>query len=130
MTIELPDQALALLEAPTVACLSTLMPSGAPHVTPVWIDFDGDFILVNTVAGRRKAMNTRRDPRVGVAMFDPAAPLNWLQIRGQVVEWREDGAAEHLHALSMRYIGTRFPGDDAERVMLVIEPQRASWRFT
>ena len=28
--------------------LSTLMPDGTPQVTPVWIDFDGENILVNT----------------------------------------------------------------------------------
>jgi len=129
MNLDLPDCAVVLLKGPNVACLSTLMPSGAPHVTPVWIDYDGDYILVNTVVGRTKAVNTRHDPRVGVAMFDPSAPLNWLQVRGTVVEWREDGAKEHLHALSMRYLGTPFPGGDAQRLLLVIEPHRASWRF-
>lgn len=129
MDANLIEQAVALLTGSNTACLSTLMPSGAPQVTPVWVDYDGRFVLVNTVAGRQKDLNTQRDPRVGLAVFDTSAPLNWVQVRGRVVEWRREGADEHLQKLSMRYVGAPFPVGDAQRVMLVVEAQYASWRF-
>src|SRR5256712_14134345 len=62
------------------ANLATVMPNGSPQVTPVWFDFDGKYIRVNSARGRVKAKNMRRDPRVA------------LCIRGRVVKITEDGA--------------------------------------
>jgi len=32
-----------------------VMSDGSPHVSPVWVDREGDLILVNTAEGRAKA---------------------------------------------------------------------------
>jgi hypothetical protein len=30
------------------------MPDGSPHVSPVWVDYDGQYILINTAKGGAK----------------------------------------------------------------------------
>jgi len=48
------------------------MPDGSPQVTQVWVDTDGEHILINTAQGRQKEQNVQRDPRVAVNVVDPA----------------------------------------------------------
>ena len=63
MAVEIPERGREILEKPSIGSIATLMPDGAPHVTPVWVDVDGDTILVNTLEDRLKARNVRRDTR-------------------------------------------------------------------
>jgi general stress protein 26 len=65
----IPDDLLDLFEKRTFAHVSTVLPDGTPHVTPVWIDYDpdADRLLVNTERGRRKVRNVEKNPKVGRA---------------------------------------------------------------
>jgi PPOX class probable F420-dependent enzyme len=101
----IPASHARLVQGPPVAALTTLMRDGAPHTSPVWCNFDGTHVLVNTMRGFLKERNMRRDPRVTLLCFDPREPLRSLEIRGRVVEMTEDGAAEHLDALALLYTG-------------------------
>ena len=120
----IPDDYADLFEQRSFAFVATLLPDGAPHVTPTWVDREGDHVLVNTVLGNRKDRNVRNDARVALAIADPENPYRYLAIRGAVVERREEGAREHLDALAERYTGTpRYPGPGGQdRVILVIRP--------
>ena len=80
--------------------LATLMPHGSPQVTPVWVDYDGRYILVNSARGRVKDQNMRRDPRVGMDIVDPDNPYRHLSIRGRVIEITEQGADEHIDRMA------------------------------
>lgn len=125
--VTLPDPLLQLLRRPSQCFLTTLMPDGSPQVTLVWVDTDGTNILVNTVRGHQKARNVERDPRVALAVCDPAAPARYLAVRGRVVDMTTDGAAEHIETLARRYLGTPYPwfgGRDQVRLLLTIEPHR------
>lgn len=72
----IPSEFHDLFEKETFAHLTTLLPDGSPHATPVWIDYDLDDgrLLVNTERERQKEVNVRNDPRVAVSMTDPADP--------------------------------------------------------
>ena len=121
-----PDQT-ALFETRTFAHVATLLPGGAPHVTPVWIDYDeaADRLLVNTERGRQKERNVRNDPRVGVSMLDPDDPYSYLSVVGEVEEITTEGAREHIDELSQRYVGTDYQNEiQTERVILRIRPAR------
>ncbi len=72
-----------LTEKKAFAQLATLMPDGSPHVAPVWFEYDGKHILINSAKGRVKDKNIRRDPRVGIDILDPDNPYRHLSIRGQ-----------------------------------------------
>ncbi|WP_208028087.1 pyridoxamine 5'-phosphate oxidase family protein [Rhabdothermincola sediminis] len=45
-----------------IANLATISPDGSPHVTPVWIDVEGDDLVMNTADGRAKVDNLRHRP--------------------------------------------------------------------
>lgn len=127
MAEQIPENALDLFEKPALANLATVMPDGTPHGTPVWVDYDGAHILINTVRGRRKERNMNLRPQVGLTIVGPANPWHWLSIRGRVVAVTEEGADEHLKKLSKKYTGNdtspfRQPGQ--VYVLYKIEPDR------
>ena len=103
----IPDSFLDLVNYPRVAALTTLMPDGSPQTTPVWCDYDGTYVRINTMRGFRKEKNMRANPKVTLLCYDPRQPLRSLEIRGEVVEMTEDGAMEHLDNLTFGYIGKK-----------------------
>jgi len=122
---EIPAKFLDLVQKKAFAQLATLMPDGTPQVTPVWFEYDGKNILINSAKGRTKDKNMRRDPRVGLDIIDPDNPYRHLSLRGKVTEIKEQGADQHIDHLAMRYTGAAYskrqPGE--VRVIYKIEPQ-------
>jgi PPOX class probable F420-dependent enzyme len=101
----IPETYLDLTKKKALAQLATLMPDGSPHVAPVWFEYDGTNIVINTAKGRVKDKNMRRDPRVGLDVVDPENPYRHLSIRGRVVEITENGADEHIDHMTKIYTG-------------------------
>jgi PPOX class probable F420-dependent enzyme len=101
----IPESHLDLVECPPVAALTTVGADGYPQTSVVWCDFDGEALRVNTMRGFAKERNMRRDPRVTLLCYDPRRPLRSLEVRGEVVEMTQDGAADHLDALASKYAG-------------------------
>lgn len=123
----IPKDKLDLFQKPALAYLATLMPGGAPQVTPVWIDYDGVYLLVNTAQGRQKDRNMRRDARVGITVQDPDDNLRYLSVIGTVADITTEGAEEHFFRLGKRYTGRDVyrelsPGET--RVLFKILPER------
>ena len=81
-----PSHADLLGNKQAFAQLATLNPDGSPQVTPVWVDFDGTNILVNTAKGRVKTKNLEREPRVAISITDPENPYRYLGVQGRVIE--------------------------------------------
>ena len=95
----------------TFAHLATIMPNGAPQVTPVWFSFDGSHILLNSAKGRVKDRNMRARPAVAISILDPDNPYRYLQLMGQIVAVTEEGGDAHIDALAKKYIGQdTYPG--------------------
>jgi PPOX class probable F420-dependent enzyme len=121
----LTDEDRELLGAPQFAVIATLMPDGSPQTSTVWVDTDGDDVLVNTSEGRVKPANVRRDPRVALTVWDRDDPYRQVIVRGRVVELTHEGAEDHIDELSRRYTG-RFPypwrSEGEQRVILRIRP--------
>jgi PPOX class probable F420-dependent enzyme len=107
MSSEIPPSHRDLINGPRAAALTTVMPDGQPQTTVVWCNFDGVYVLVNTMRGFRKEKNMRRNPMVTLLCYDPRQPLRFLEVRGTVVEMTEEGALEHLDGLSELYIGRK-----------------------
>src|SRR2546422_5418541 len=82
----IPDSHLDLFRKKAFAHLATLMPGGQPQVTPVWVDYDGRHVVINTAEGRQKDKNLQRDGRVALSIMDPDNPYRYLEVRGRVVE--------------------------------------------
>ena len=114
------------LAAKTFPHLATRMEDGSPQVSPVWIETDGDLIVVNSATGRVKDKNIRRDPRVALSAVHPDDPYRCLMIRGEVERITEDGAEEGIDRLARKYTGDdryqwRRPGE--VRVLYYIRPR-------
>jgi len=125
----IPDNYRDLAQLPTFANLATLMADGSPQVTPVWWDYDGTHVIINTAKGRVKDRNMRRDPRVSLAILDPKNPYRYLEIRGRVDVVTEEGADAHIDKQAKKYLGKdkypfRQPGE--VRVLFKIAPERTS----
>lgn len=129
MPEQIPDGTKDILNKPGYAHLATLMKDGSPQVTPVWYDFDGTHIRINTAKGRLKDKNMRRDKQVAVSIQDPDNPYRYLAIRGDVDEITENGADAHIDSLAKKYLGKdrypfRAPGE--VRVIYKIRPEKVS----
>ena len=130
MAEQLPDKYADLLSnKKAFANLGTLNSDGSPQVTPVWVDYDGKHVRVNSTRGRLKDKNITRDPRVSLSIQDPENPYRYLEIRGKVVEATEKGADDHINSLAKKYLGKdvypfRQPGE--KRVIYKIEPHKFS----
>jgi PPOX class probable F420-dependent enzyme len=129
MSQSIPDKYRDLFTKRAFASLGTIMSDGSPQVTPVWIDLDGDLVVVNTAKGRQKDKNMRRDPRVSLAIIDPENPYRYIEIRGRVAEITEDGADAHIDKMAKKYLGAdKYPyrQQGEQRVMFKIRPEKTS----
>ena len=129
MAATIPEQFKDLFTKVAFAHLATLMTDGSPQVTPVWVDYDGAYVRVNSAKGRVKDKNMRRDRCVALSIQDPDNPYRYLAIQGDVVEITENGADAHIDALATKYLGKerypfRSPGE--VRVIYKIRPNKVS----
>ncbi len=110
----IPEKYLDLFAKKSFAHVATVMPDGSPQVTPVWIDYDGSHVVINSARGRVKDRNMQPGAPVAIEVMDPDDPYRYIQIRGRVAEITQDGAEEHINTLSHKYRGRDYsykPGE-------------------
>ena len=125
----IPEQYLDLFERPVLVSLATVMPDGQPQVTPVWGDFDGAQIRINTAAGRQKHKNMAERPQVTVMLLDPENSQRYIEVRGEATTISPEGADAHIDALAKKYIGADtypFRNPAETRLICYIEPQKVT----
>ena len=128
MPVRLSDDMVRMFTDKNFGHLATIMRDGSPQVTPVWVDWDGECILVNTAVGRLKQTNVERDPRVAISVVDSSNPYRRLSVRGRVTESKKEGAKEHISKLSLKYRGDpKYPlAPGEERIILRILPEKVT----
>lgn len=125
----LPQDLKDVIDSKAFAHLTTLDPDGAPQSSAMWIMRDGDLIVFNTAAGRRKHRNMANDPRVSVSISrEDDQYANW-SIQGRVIEMRESDGVEVIDALARKYTDAEKyewlkPG--MVRVTVIVEPTRVA----
>lgn len=122
----LDDKIRALAaEGKNFAAVTTLMPDGTPQTTPLWIDTDGEHLLLNTEVHRQKYKNVARDPRITVTIIDSDNPYAYGEVRGEVVETVTGPEARaHIDKLAQKYQGTDYGNPiQSERVILKVAPR-------
>jgi PPOX class probable F420-dependent enzyme len=127
MAAAIPATHTDLFNKRAFANLATLNADGTPQVTPVWVDWDGTHLWVNTARGRVKDRNLRRHPHVALSIADPDNPYRYLGIQGRVAKITEDGADAHIDKMAKKYLDKdkypfRAPGE--VRVLFAIEPEK------
>mgnify|MGYP002366059979 FL=1 len=126
---QIPASHVDLLDKPAFAHVATLMKDGSPQVTPMWVDREGDKVVINSAEGRVKDKNLKRDKRIALSITDPANLYRMLSIRGEVVEITTAGAQHHIDRLAMKYMGVeKYPyrTPTEVRVRYVIQPTSVS----
>ncbi|MGD0637143.1 MAG: PPOX class F420-dependent oxidoreductase [Nitrososphaerales archaeon] len=125
--MRLSTKAKELIDGRNFASVATLMQDGSPQVAPLWIDREGDTIILNTTRSRQRTKNVRRDRRVAITVFDQGNPYSNVSIRGKAIEITEEGAEEHIDRMSMKYLGKPYPYEDRTpkdpRVLIRVEAE-------
>lgn len=120
---KLTDAARAKLQRPNFGYLA--VEANGPHVSPIWVDTDGEYVIVNTAIGRVKERAMHDGARVALSIAEHDDPYDHVDMRGRVVRRVEDEeAVEHINDLHRKYHGGGSfrirPGE--RRVKIWIEP--------
>jgi PPOX class probable F420-dependent enzyme len=129
--VKLTELARKLIDGKNLASVATLMPDGSPQVAPVWVEREGDIVVINATTTRQRYRNLKRDPRVALCVFDMDNIYSNVMIRGRVTEITRKGAEEDIDRLSMKYNGRKYPDHSPERPRIIIRiaPEHvAEWR--
>ena len=111
-----------------LGAVATIREDGTPHVTPVWVDYDGEDVLFNTAAPRAKWKNLKRDPRVTVEVHSLENPYEYVMVSGTAeIDEDEEEANRHIDKMSLKYRGipkyqNHRPGE--RRVIVRVKPER------
>ena len=122
----LSEKAREILRSKTFAHVAVVDEAGRPHVTPVWVDIDGDRVFVNTAEGRVKDRLMPLGAPVAVSATNLENPYEYVQVRGRVAERRNAGADEVIDGLAKKYLGAdkypfRQPGEVRVTIFLDVE---------
>ena len=126
----IPTELEDLFQGDALAQIATLRGDGTPHLTPIWIDLEGDRILVNTRADRVKAKHMQQRPDVAVCIVDPADPYRYITVNGVVDSVEEAGAMAHMDRLAARYLRvSKYPWakPGERRLLFRVRPTRVSF---
>lgn len=129
MAEKIPEEFKDLFGKVAYANIATVMPDGSPQVTPVWFDYDGNYLRVNSAKGRVKDKNMRRNKNVALSIQDPDNAYRYLTVRGKVDDITEEGADAHIDSLAKKYLGKDkypFRGPGEVRVIYKIRPEKVS----
>lgn len=129
MAEKIPEEFKDLFGKVAYANIATVMPDGSPQVTPVWFDYDGNYLRVNSAKGRVKDKNMRRNKNVALSIQDPDNAYRYLAVRGKVDDITEEGADAHIDSLAKKYLGKDkypFRGPGEVRVTYKIRPEKVS----
>ena len=85
----IPDSAADLMswEKKSFAHLALTLADGTPQCTPLWFDYDGTHVIINSALGRVKDRAMRRAPQVALAISDPDNPYRYIQILSLIHIW-------------------------------------------
>jgi PPOX class probable F420-dependent enzyme len=129
MAVTLTDKHRKLITGKNFGHIATINKDGSPQVSPVWIELDGNHLIVNTEQKRRKVRNIKRDPRVSVSIQNAENPYQYVEIRGRAIEVTAKGGFEGIDRLSAKYTGQeKYPGNAPGdvRIVIRIEPDHVT----
>jgi PPOX class probable F420-dependent enzyme len=117
-----------IFEAKNFVSVGTVGKDGTPRNTVVWVDVDGDDVIVNGAASRGWIKNIRRNPNVALTIYDHESPYHRVTVIGKATEITTNGADDHIDKLSMKYGGRPYPAKDPNdpRTIVRIQPHKVT----
>jgi PPOX class probable F420-dependent enzyme len=120
----LPAEVVELLQRPNPAVIATLRPDGQPVSVATWYVMDGDRILVNMDAARKRLDYLRVDPRVSLTVLDGVRWYTHVSLQGKVVEISTDEGLAGIDRISRHYTGEPYSNRERARFNAWIEIDR------
>jgi PPOX class probable F420-dependent enzyme len=117
-----------LFEDKNFVAIATVGRDGTPRNTILWVDAEGDDVIVNGAASRGWLKNLKRNPNVALTIFDVERPYRRVTVLGKAVEITTNGGEEHIDKLSMKYGGRPYPAHDPNnpRTIVRIRPEKVT----
>jgi PPOX class probable F420-dependent enzyme len=130
MSAEIPAALVHLLEQPFYGALGTVRPNDTVQVSPMWFELIDGTIRFTHTSKRAKYRNLQRNPSMSLAVFDPAKPSQYIEVRGTLVEVIPDPEGAFYVRLGQRYgnPAQEPPPDKSDRVILVMSIDRIAGR--
>jgi len=126
-----------LLDSPIHCTMGLIGNDGLVNMTPMWFDYEGDKVLCNLAAQRKKIEWIRRDGKISLLIVNPENMYHWISFKCTVAqEIHEDDpaegyrATEHVNKIWRKYIGDgdtyalRDPSFDEKRVLVICNVDR------
>jgi PPOX class probable F420-dependent enzyme len=120
------DPVRELVEGRNFCHVATRNEDGSVHTTLVWVDLDGDRVVLNSAQGRRWPENLKRDGRAWLLIASAEDQYEYVRIDGVLDEATEEDGREVIDALSQKYEGRPYPPlkHGEVRVTLRLSPER------
>jgi len=107
-TATIPDEVRDLFTEPALAHVSYVNKQGQIVTFPMWVDFDGEHLLISSPVGSRKGRSFRERAQVAVSIVSAKNPWHWLSITGRVVDIRPDENLAFIDRMAHKYLGTSY----------------------
>lgn len=131
MSVSIPDDMRDLFAEPAVGVVAYTTETSQIVSFPVWVDYDGEHLLVSSPVGSKKGQAFRARPQVGVSIVSTKTQWRWLSISGRVVDIRPDEGLACIDRMSQKYTGQAYQRR-TPREIFVIEIDRVghsgNWR--
>jgi PPOX class probable F420-dependent enzyme len=114
--LPLSPEVRELLSHPNPAIIATVRADGQPVSVATWYILDGDRILMNMDARRRRLAYLRHDPRVSLTVLDRDDWSTHVSLQGRVVEIAADEGLVAIDRIATHYTGKPFGNRDRDRV--------------
>ena len=107
-TTTIPDALRDLFQEPALAHVSYISARAQIVTWPMWVDYDGEHLLISSPVGSRKGRSFRERPQVAISIVSGSNPWHWLSASGRVVDFRPDDNLEFIDRMSRKYIGSDY----------------------
>jgi PPOX class probable F420-dependent enzyme len=124
------DPVRELLKGRNFCHVATLNENGSIHATLVWVDVDGDTVVLNSARGRRWPTNVERTGRASLLVANAEDQYEYVWIDAALEEATEEDGLDVINALSEKYEGRPYPPlkPGEVRVTLRLAPERVVHR--
>lgn len=128
MADKLEGRAREILDEPHHAVVSVPRPDGSIQAVVAWVGTEGDHLTLNSAEGRAWPENLRRAGKATITVIADT-PWEWVSVAGVLDGDTHEGAEDHIHVLSNKYLGSDYPAlpPGEQRVKFSLRPERVTY---
>ena len=124
----IPDDLRDLFDEQALAHVSYLNSRGQIVTFPMWVDYDGEHLLISSPIGSRKGKALRDRPQVSIEIVSAKNPWHWVSISGRVVDIQPDQDLTFIDRMAHKYTGKAYERRTLREVFKVaIDRVSRSW---